>query len=104
MYIATTALHRPPEHLRAVGFRFVFCYLALYIWPFPFQYIPFLGYALTPFNSFLSQLVDSFAGPALFGDAYNVFNPNTGSGDTSYRYTQSCLFLVGALFACLLWT
>jgi hypothetical protein len=92
------------DQLRAIGFRFVFCYLALYIWPFPFQYIPFLGYALMPFHTVLSSFVDGVAGPALFGDAYNVFNPNTGSGDTSYRYTQSCLFLVAALAACLIWT
>ena len=95
---------RSREQLRAIGFRFVFCYLVLYIWPFPFQYVPFLFYALTPVNAVLSNLVDGFAGPALFADAYNGFNPDTGSGDTSYRYTQSCLFLAIAVVACLLWT
>jgi uncharacterized membrane protein YphA (DoxX/SURF4 family) len=103
MLISTPALSRPQDQLRTFGFRFVFCYLVLYIWPFPFQYIPFVFYALTPLHTFLSSFVDSFAGPALFGDAYTALHP-TGSGDTSYCYTQSCLFLVAAFVACLIWT
>lgn len=103
MSISTSALSRHQDQLHAFGFRFVFCYLVLYIWPFPFQYIPFVFYALTPLHTFLSSFVDGLAGPALFGDAYAVLHP-TGSGDTSYCYTQSGLFLVAAFVACLIWT
>jgi uncharacterized membrane protein YphA (DoxX/SURF4 family) len=104
MYISIPTTHiQPRDSMRAIAFRFIVCYLLLYIWPFPFQYIPFLSYALTPIHTFLSGFVDSVAGPALFGNAYSPLTP-TGSGDTSYCYTQCCLFAVTALVACLLWT
>lgn len=104
MSISTPELSRPQDQLRAIGFRFVFCYLVLYIWPFPFSFIPFLLYALTPVHTFLATLVDGVAGPALFGDAYNTSIVSTGSGDTSYRYTQACVFLIAAFAACVTWT
>jgi hypothetical protein len=91
------------DRIYAIGFKYIFCYMVLYMWPFPFYYIPFLNYLLVPLNSFLSGFVDSVAGPALFGDSYNTFNPNTGSGDTSFRYTQACIFIVVALLTGSIW-
>lgn len=103
MSVITTEHAQLSDRIRMIGFRFVFCYLVLYIWPFPFQYIPFVGYILNPINTFFSHLTDTVGGPALFGDAYVASHP-TGSGDTSYNYAQSFLFLAVALVAGLLWT
>jgi hypothetical protein len=103
MSVITLEQVRLSDRLRALGFRFVFCYLALYIWPFPFYFIPFIGYVLNPLSTFLSSFTDTVAGPALFGNAYILSHP-TGSGDTSYNYTLVFSFLAMAFVACLLWT
>lgn len=85
-----------------VFFRFIFCYLVLFIWPFPFEYLPFSGVILAPVNSLQVQLAD-WVGPVLLGKQYTP--PHiTGSGDTSFRYTQVFIFLVMALLAALVWS
>jgi len=89
--------------VRLIGFRFIFSYLVLYTFAFPFYYIPYSWYVLEPVNYLYTYLTD-WMGALLFGESYNVFNPDTGSGDTSYKYAQAVVFLMLALIATVVWS
>ena len=86
-----------------IGFRFVFCYFVLYIFPFPFggypgRVLPFdfydkMWYALVPW---MARYILRLSKPI------TIF-PN-GSGDTTFNYVQLLCFLVIAAVATIIWT
>ena len=86
-----------------IGFRFVFCYFILYIFPFPFGSYP--GRVL-PFNIYDKMwyaLVPWMARHILRLSKPITIFPN-GSGDTTFNYVQLLCFLVIAALATIIWT
>lgn len=81
-------------------FRFVFCYLVLYIFPFPLDLIPGPFFEELPVKLW-DPLVLS-AGQHVFGTEITV-RPR-GSGDTTWNYVQVFCILVLSLVATALWT
>src|SRR6202035_2551729 len=79
-------------------FRFVFAYLVLYNFPFPLDYIPYVGMIASPYQELWNALVP-WVGRHLFHADASVL-PN-GSGDTTYNYVQVFCFLA---IASIVWT
>ena len=82
-------------------FRFAFCYLVLYSFPFPLYYIPYVGMGLGWYFKLMNDLV-MWVGKQVFGVVITV-QPN-GSGDTTYNYVQVFCYLVIAAAAALVWS
>jgi uncharacterized membrane protein YphA (DoxX/SURF4 family) len=87
--------------VKRVLFRFAFCYLVLYSFPFPLYYIPYVGMIGMWTFQLWNKLVP-WVGQQLFGVTITVF-PN-GSGDTTFNYVQVFVFLVIAAVATLVWS
>lgn len=81
-------------------FRFAFCYLVLYILPFPLDMIPGPFFEELPVKLW-DPLVLS-AGEHVFGTAITI-RPR-GSGDTTWNYVQVFCILVLSLAATAVWT
>jgi hypothetical protein len=86
---------------RQLLFRFAFVYLLLYNFPFPLDYIPYLGIIDAPYQKLWNALVP-WVGTHLFHADTSVL-PN-GSGDTTYNYVQVFCFLVIAAAVTAVWT
>jgi hypothetical protein len=82
-------------------FRFLFCYLVLFIAPFPFNVIPGMGAVNKAYESLWQALVPWVA-KLLFHLKIDVF-PN-GSGDTTFNYVELFVYLVLAAAAALVWS
>lgn len=84
-------------------FRFLFVYFILMVEPWSlFSMIPGVSYVYNFYNQFVDWLVQ-WANTHLF-KTYKQLVPINGSGDTSWAYTQLKLYLLLALFICLVWT
>lgn len=86
---------------KRILFRFACSYFFLYIFPFPLDYIPYVGLAAQKY-SILWSLFVPWVGKHLFHLDITVF-PN-GSGDTTFNYVQVFCFLLLAAAAALVWT
>ena len=86
---------------RAV-FRFLFCYLVLYNFPFPQDAIPVYGEVLEQSYRETWNLVLPWVGEHVLG--VEVRYRFSGSGDTTYRYVQVFCCLILALAATAVWT
>ena len=103
--------------VQKIAFRFFCCVFILYIFPFPLDSIPFLGYLLelspkltewygAPFEAYtaLWHKIIPWIGKIFVGLKTPITIFTNGSGDTTYDYvlllTQWCF----ALIACLIWT
>lgn len=86
-----------------VVFRFVFCYLILYIFPFPFGENPGSVWQFPAYGKMWYALVP-WAGKHILHlqNAITVF-PN-GSGDTTFNYIQLLVFAAMAAVATIIWT
>lgn len=86
-----------------LAFRFVFCYLVLYISPFPFGSYP--G-SLAPFSAYdkLWYALVPWTGRHVLhlSKAITIF-PN-GSGDTTFNWVQLLCYMLIAAVATLVWT
>lgn len=93
----------PPRWSAAArfAFRFACVYLVLYIFPFPFYFVPGAEHLLAPYGAAVDWLVHQ-VGRQVFHVAITV-QPN-GSGDTTFNYVLDFSRLVLALLAALLWT
>ncbi|HKF51652.1 MAG TPA: hypothetical protein VKB26_05030, partial [Candidatus Acidoferrales bacterium] len=86
-----------------VIFRFVFSYLVLDIFPFPFGSFPGSVWNFSAYDKFWYGLVPWFGKHILhLRNAITVF-PN-GSGDTTFNYVQLLVFGVIAAVATIVWT
>lgn len=86
---------------RRVLFRFGFAYLLLYNLPFPFEWIPGLGFVVGPYMQ-LWQTIVAWVGKRVFGLTITVFT--NGSGDTTFNYLQVLCYAVLAVAAALVWS
>jgi len=90
----------PPA--KRIGFRFLFAYFVLYIFPFPLDYIPYAGDWLSaPWQAMWNALVP-FAARTVFHVTADVL-PN-GSGDTTWNYVQVAVMLAMAAVIALIWS
>jgi hypothetical protein len=88
---------------RRVGFRFLFAYFGLYLFPFPLGTIPFTGKVagwLTAWDEPLGRWTETH----LFGLAKPVPVVPTGSGDTMMNYAGMVDTLLIALAITLVWS
>lgn len=86
-----------------VVFRFVFCYLVVYIFPFPFGDNPGSVWRFFVYDKMWYALVPWVGKHILhLRNAITVF-PN-GSGDTTFNYVQLLVFAVIAAVATIIWT
>jgi hypothetical protein len=86
---------------RRIAFRFVCSYFFLYIFPFPLDYIPYVGVAAGWYQNLWHALVP-WVGKRVFGVDITVFT--NGSGDTTYDYVLAFCYAVLAAAAALVWT
>jgi hypothetical protein len=85
-----------------IGFRFAFCYLVLYNFPFPIDWIPFLSPVSQIYHRLWLAIVNA-AGRTFFGTKELVVLPN-GSGDTTYGYLSVFCMLVIAVAVTIVWS
>src|SRR5437763_13611438 len=88
-----------------VGFRFVFCYFALYCSNLlEFLNVPPLNWALKPYDGFWRWLCPWVAIHVFGLSGQRVTYFPTGSGDTTLQYIQNLLFVVIAVAATIVWS
>jgi hypothetical protein len=88
---------------RKILFRFFFIYLGLNIAPWTWlDRIPYVEYLTKYYYQFLNWAVN-LSNAKIF-HVRKTLVPINGSGDTSWGWTQVCLFLCVAAIGCLLWT
>jgi hypothetical protein len=83
-------------------FRFVFCYLVLYILPFPLDVIPVYGEVLQQSYREIWRPVPLWVGEHVFGIAVRA-RPY-GRGDSTYGYVLIFCYVILALAATAVWT
>ncbi|HWM93209.1 MAG TPA: hypothetical protein VN493_20765 [Thermoanaerobaculia bacterium] len=88
--------------VRRALFRFLFCYLALYNFPFPLDVIPAYGEVLKQLYREIWNAVLPWVGEHVFG--VEVRLRASGGGDTTYGYVQLFCYLILALAAMAIWT
>lgn len=86
-----------------VAFRFIFVYLAIYIVPFPFDWIPFMGFITGAIHSLFFAATEHF-GKFILDAAYVSPPATTGSGDTMFHYVRLLLATLMASVITLTWS
>lgn len=89
---------------KRVGFRFLAVYFVLYTFPFPLDFLPWIGDAIGQGVSRLWKLAAVWVGHAVFGIEEEIFTGFTGSGDTTVDYLRLLIILLLAAAATLLWS
>jgi len=88
--------------IQKIIFRFFFIYLLLYIAPWTWiEYIPGVDNIVKYYYQFVDWVVHS-ADQYLLN--YKKLITKTGSGDTSYNWTQLWLYLILSLAGCIIWS
>jgi hypothetical protein len=91
---------RPWNPAARVAYRFLFCYLVLFFFPFPSGLVN-PGWLGSVFDPFWLRAVPWFA--SIFLGKEVAYNPN-GSGDTSFDFARLVLMVVIAAVATLVWS
>lgn len=86
-----------------IGFRFLFVYWVLYLFPYPLSVIPGLTWLGSLTLSLWTTLVPWF-GAHILGMDDTIRFQYTGSGDTLFAYVQVCLQLTLAAIVAALWS
>lgn len=86
---------------RRVAFRFAAAYFLLYLFPFPFNVVPFTELFFRWWDMGWAVIV-KWVGLHVFGITITVM-PN-GSGDTTFNYVAVFCYLVTAALAALVWS
>src|SRR5262245_33658264 len=76
-----------------IGFRFAFCYLGLYCFPFPIDSLPYTEKVTGWYGILVGKAVGWFAQHILHL-GHPVTPINNGSGDTTYAYLVALFSLV----------
>ncbi len=100
--VDTSASAGPPwSPAKRFGFRFLFAYLVLYVFPFPLSYLPYADAFLAPYSRLVGSLV-GWVGRQVFHVAVTM--QPSGSGDRTYNYVLAFCGLVLAAAAAVVWT
>ena len=100
------AVHAEPvawSAARRVGFRFLFSYFVLYLFPFPLSQLPIPGNPARFWGQF-EQWLSLWTETHIFGLDKPVPIVPTGSGDTMAQWASQVNWLLIALGATLVWT
>ncbi len=102
------ALHEGWNTSRKIVFRFFFIFFLLFILPYPLNQNPIILIPGMPelmgwYSQGIVWLVQNI-GAGLFGIEGELSTRPTGSGDTTFSWVQTGLFLVIAIVGCLLWS
>src|SRR5215211_7276333 len=100
------ALHPEPvawSVARRIGFRFLFSYFVLYLFPFPLSLLPIPGNPARFWGQF-EQWLSLWTETHLFGLAKPVPIVPTGSGDTMAQFASQVNWLLIALGATIVWS
>lgn len=81
-------------------FRFVFIYLILYNFPFPLDFIPFIGEKYSEFW----HIIVPWVGKHLLHLSYDITVFTNGSGDTTYDYVLVLCYLILTGVGILIWS
>jgi uncharacterized membrane protein YphA (DoxX/SURF4 family) len=90
-----------------IAFRFVFCYLVLYNFPFPLYWLPIPGLpVLFQVYTKLWDTIVLWTGKHVLHLSHEVeiLHGKTGSGDTTYNYVHILCYAAFAALAALVWT
>jgi hypothetical protein len=100
-YIAETT--PPPiwSLLHRIGFRFIFIYFGLFVFPFPLYLIPFLSTPLGKYQE-LVRFCQIWVGEHVVH--HPVIFARTGSGDTAAAWVRILCFLFAAFVGTLIWS
>ena len=90
--------------VRRALFRFLFCYLVLYNFPFPLNAIPVYGEVLEQSYRETWNAVLPWVGQHVLGVGVEVRLRTSGRGDSTYGYVQIFCYLILALAATAVWT
>ena len=88
---------------RRVALRFVFCYLALYTFPFPIGSLPYTD-SLSSKYSQLWHPIGVWFGAHVLHLRHPITGFSNGSGDTTYDYVLTFIFLCLAVLATASWS
>src|ERR1700733_9567164 len=87
-----------------VFFRFLFAYLSIYIFPFPFSYVPYVGWYLNLcWSALMYPIMGAFA-KTFCHITITVPSGMNGSGDTTNNYVEIFMYLVFALVVAIAWS
>lgn len=84
-------------------FRFSFLFFSIYIFPFPLNFLSFLGDALSFIDDAMNWLV-VFTGKHILHLPFDITVQPNGSGDTTWNYVQLFIMVVFALIGCIIWS
>jgi len=85
-----------------IGFRFLFCYVLLYLAPFPAGFVPGTGWIAAPYNR-LWEVIVPWVGEHILRLPRPIRIVHTGSGDTMFDYVLALCFAVLAAAATAAW-
>ena len=85
-----------------IGFRFIFVYFGLHIFPFIIAYIPYSNYVTTFYTDARKSLIVWVGEHILNVGKITIFP--AGSGDTTYNYVEIFTFFMIAVIACIIWS
>lgn len=89
---------------RRLGFRFVFSYLALFIFPFPLSLIPGTAWLGAAYERFWQAMVSAVGHRVLHLRGALSLGPDGGSGDDTAHFVQLLCMVALAAVAALAWT
>ena len=87
---------------KKIGFRFIFIYLGLHIFPFIITYIPYSNY-ITAFYTDGRRSLILWVGEHILNVGKLTIFP-AGSGDTTYNYVEIFTFFMLAVIGVIIWS
>lgn len=85
------------------GFRFLFCWLALYLFPFPLDYLPFTSKVWALWTDAWHRLIP-WVGARIFHLSQPAVYVRSGSGDKVYDYLFMMTLMLIAALAAVVWS
>ena len=89
--------------LRASGFRFIFVFFTLIVFPFPLNVLPGISTLIEPYDSLWGWMI-AWVGPNLLGLTEPITQSYSGSGDKLYDWLWYFVALGLTVIATLIWT
>ncbi len=88
---------------KRVLFRFAFCYFGLYCFPSPQASVPGTGWLYGLWEGLVARVVPWF-GARFLGLGGDLVDPDSGSGDTAFRWLQMAMILAISVLATVVWS
>lgn len=89
--------------IQKISFRFIFLFFGLYIFPSPFDFLPYTDTLFSWYNNTWDRLVVN-TGKYVLHLPYDITIQPSGSGDTTWNYVQIFVLLLMSVAGCLIWS